>query len=109
MAKASGIRQNQLASPPPLPPLPTAYEDRFVPSPPPPPPATEPLDHASAVAAVAALKRDLAKQNEATPIFGNSRGDGLEAFLGNIEQTMFGEQLHPSPEEKAAHLLYFVV
>ena len=37
------------------------------------------------------------------------RGDALAAILGNIEQTMFGEPLYASREEKAAHLLYFVV
>ena len=33
----------------------------------------------------------------------------LAAILGNIEQTMVGESLYRSREEKAAHLLYFVV
>ncbi|MDD9962824.1 MAG: hypothetical protein OXU70_12100 [Gammaproteobacteria bacterium] len=44
-----------------------------------------------------------------TGLFGNLRGDGLAAILGNIEQTMFGEPLYRSREEKAANLLYFVV
>lgn len=87
-------------------------EDRLPPPPPPqpaPPPAARTLDHDSAVAAIAALKRDLAARGDASPLFGNPRGDGLEAILGNIEQTMFGEPLYPSREEKAAHLLYFII
>ena len=48
-------------------------------------------------------------RGEASPLFGNPRGDALAAILGNIEQTMFGESLYRSREEKAAHLLYFIV
>jgi prophage maintenance system killer protein len=33
----------------------------------------------------------------------------LQGILGSIEQTMFGEALYRSREEKAAHLLYFVI
>ena len=47
---------------------------------------------------------------ETSSLFGNVReDDALGAILGNIEQTMFGEPLYRSREEKAAHLLYFVV
>ncbi len=60
-------------------------------------------------AAINGLKRELAEKGEASPLFGNQRGDALEAILGNIEQTMFGESLYGSCEEKAANLLYFVV
>jgi prophage maintenance system killer protein len=67
------------------------------------------LDHAKAVAAIADFKRELMARNEATPLFGNSRGDALDGILASIEQTMFGEPLYRTREEKAAHLLYFVV
>ena len=67
------------------------------------------LDHGHAVEAIAEFRRDLMARNEASSLFGNSRGDALAAILGNIEQTMFGEALYRSREEKAAHLLYFVV
>ncbi|WP_446831657.1 RhuM family protein [Candidatus Foliamicus sp.] len=72
-------------------------------------PATSALDIDQALGAVAAFRRDLAEKGEATTLFGNLRGDALAAILGNIEQTMFGEPLYRSREEKAAHLLYFVV
>lgn len=77
------------------------------------PPGTRPsvgvLEVGAAKTAVAELKRELMIRNEASPLFGSPRGDALEAILGNIEQTMFGEPLYGSREEKAANLLYFVV
>ena len=72
-------------------------------------PATSALDIDRAHGAINAFRRDLAAKGEASPLFGNPRGDALEAILGNLEQTMFGEPLYRSREEKAAHLLYFVV
>ena len=51
----------------------------------------------------------MAAKGEASPLFGNPRGDALEAILGNVEQTMFGEPLYRSGGEKAANLLYFLV
>ena len=72
-------------------------------------PATSALDFDGALTAIDVLRRDLAEKGEASPLFGNLRGDALEALLGNVEQTMFGEPLYRSREEKAANLLYFVV
>ncbi len=72
-------------------------------------PATSALDHDRALGAIATFKRDLAARGEATALFGNQRDDALAAILGNLEQTMFGEALYRSREEKAAHLLYLVV
>ena len=83
-------------------------EDRLT-TPPGAKPSTSALDHDRVVEAVAEFKRDLAARGEASSLFGNPRGDALAAILGNIEQTMFGEPLYRSREEKAAHLLYFVV
>lgn len=48
-------------------------------------------------------------RQEASALFGRPRRDALAAILGNIEQTMFGEPLYSSCEEKAANLLYFLV
>ena len=77
------------------------------------PPSARPssgvLDFARASAAIADFKRELTARNEATPLFGNPLGVALEGILGSIEQTMFGEPLYRSREEKAAHLLHFVI
>lgn len=59
--------------------------------------------------ALADLKVQLMQRGEATELFARERGDGLEALLGNLAQTVFGEPAYPSVEGKAAHLLYFVV
>ncbi len=59
--------------------------------------------------ALADLKMQLMQRGEATELFAREHGDGLEALLGNLAQTVFGEPAYPSVESKAAHLLYFVV
>lgn len=59
--------------------------------------------------ALDALAGELRQRNEASELFARDRGEGLAAILGNIEQTMFGEPLYRTREERAAHLLYFVI
>ncbi|MFT6121786.1 MAG: prophage maintenance system killer protein/transcriptional regulator [Oleiphilaceae bacterium] len=58
---------------------------------------------------LAHLKQSLIGRGEATELFAQSRGDGLDALLGNLDQTVFGAPAYPSIQSKAAHLLYFVV
>ncbi|WP_240193502.1 virulence protein RhuM/Fic/DOC family protein [Desulfobulbus alkaliphilus] len=58
---------------------------------------------------IVCLRDDLAGRGEATGLFGQERGDSLAGILGAIHQTFGGEDLYPSIEEKAAHLLYFVI
>ncbi|MDP8034137.1 virulence protein RhuM/Fic/DOC family protein [Pasteurella atlantica] len=55
------------------------------------------------------LKQQLISRGEASELFGRERDDGLSAILGNLSQSVFGEPAYPSIEEKAAHLLYFIV
>lgn len=64
---------------------------------------------AQARAALAQLKADLMQRGEATNLFARDRGDGLDALLGNLDQSVFGEPAYPTVETKAAHLLYFVI
>jgi prophage maintenance system killer protein len=42
-------------------------------------------------------------------LFGREKDKGLESAIGAVYQTFGGRDLYPSIEEKAAHLLYFVV
>jgi prophage maintenance system killer protein len=42
-------------------------------------------------------------------LFGIERENGLQGILGNLMQSFDGQDLYPSAEEKAAHLLYFVI
>ncbi len=85
------------------------YDEDRLKTPPSAKPATGALDLQQAVGAIAAFRGELAAKGEASPLFGNPRGDALAAILGNIDQTLFGEPLYRSREEKAGHLLYFVV
>ena len=59
--------------------------------------------------ALDALAGELRQRGEASDLFARDRGEGLAAILGNIEQTMFGDSLYKTREERAAHLLYFVI
>ena len=43
------------------------------------------------------------------PLFGNEKDDSFKSSLATIYQTFDGQELYPSIEEKAAHLLYFIV
>lgn len=63
----------------------------------------------AARSALAGLKADLIARGEATELFARERGDGLDALLANLDQSVFGEPAYPSIEAKAAHLLYFVI
>lgn len=60
-------------------------------------------------AAIVELKQQLISKGEATPLFANERQEGLGAIWGALEQSVFGEPAYPTLENKAAHLLYFVV
>jgi len=59
--------------------------------------------------ALDALAGELRDRGEASDLFARDRDDGLAAILGNLEQSMFGEPLYGTREERAAHLLYFVI
>ena len=41
-------------------------------------------------------------------LFGKEKDDSFRGSIGNIYQSFAGQELYPSLEEKAAHLLYFV-
>jgi prophage maintenance system killer protein len=85
------------------------YDEQTIPLPPGCRPAQGVLSYEKARIAIDRLKNDLIGRSEASPLFGSERGDALDGILGGIEQTMFGEPLYKSREEKAAHLLYFVI
>jgi death-on-curing family protein len=56
------------------------------------------------------LKQQLILKEEATELFAQEKKKGnLEGILGNVFQTIFGQDAYETIEEKAAHLLYFVV
>lgn len=72
-------------------------------------PSVAELKYETAFHAIKTLKSDLGARNEATALFGNERDHGLKSILGNIEQTFGGEPLYKTTEERAAHLIYFII
>ena len=59
---------------------------------------------------IAILKAELIAKKEATAIFATEKNQGaLEGILGNVFQSVFGEDAYSSLEKKAANLLYFIV
>jgi hypothetical protein len=61
-------------------------------------------------ASLAELKSALIKKGGATDLFGKERSVGsIAGIVGNVMQSFSGQVLYPTVEEKAAHLLYFMV
>lgn len=59
---------------------------------------------------IAQLKQDLIDKGQATDLFAAEKQSGsLEGIFGNVFQTAFGQDVYPSIESKASHLLYFIV
>lgn len=60
--------------------------------------------------AITHLRSDLLKKGEATDIFAHERATGsIEGIVGNVMQSFGGRPVYATVEEKAAHLLYFMV
>lgn len=56
------------------------------------------------------LKSELIKKGEATQLFAQEKIQGnLKGIFGNVFQSIFGQDAYPTVEEKAAHLLYFII
>lgn len=60
--------------------------------------------------ALVELKSMLMEKGEATAIFGTERTkDSVAGIVGNVLQSFANQELYPTIEEKAAHLLYFII
>jgi prophage maintenance system killer protein len=64
-----------------------------------------PIEYGEAQRIVKHLRREFG----ASSLFGREKDASLRSTLGTIHQTFGGKELYPSLEEKAAHLLYFLV
>jgi len=63
-----------------------------------------------AYSSIIQLKKNLMEKHEATELFAHLReANALRGIFGNIYQTYDSAELYPTLEEKAAHLLYFIV
>jgi len=72
-------------------------------------PSKKCLEYKRAKEAIKTLKSELIEHGEASDLFGLEQGRHLQGILGNIAQTFDSHELYPNVEEKAAHLLYFVI
>ncbi len=62
------------------------------------------------VEAICDLRNELMKKGEASDLFAREKRAGsIEGIVGNVMQSFGGKNLYPTAEEKAAHLLYFMV
>lgn len=60
--------------------------------------------------AIEQLREELIKKGEASELFARERNHGsIEGIVGNVMQSFDGSELYETIEEKAAHLLYFIV
>ncbi len=56
------------------------------------------------------FRQELISKGQASDIFGQEKDKGsIEGIVGNVFQSIGGRQVYPTLEEKAAHLLYFMV
>ena len=61
-------------------------------------------------AALKEFRKELISKKQATEIFGKERDKGaISGIVGNIFQSFNKKDVYPTLEEKAAHLLYFMV
>ena len=59
---------------------------------------------------VQVLKSELIRKGEASENFAQERNpEAIEGIIGNVMQSFGGNELYPTVEEKAAHLMYFVI
>ena len=55
------------------------------------------------------IKNDLLIKKEASDLFGQEYENKFKGIIGSIYQTFGNKELYGSTEEKAAHLLYFII
>ena len=67
------------------------------------------LDYEQAQSIIEEVKKELIVKKEASYLFGLESSNRFKGILSAIYQTFDGKELYPSLEEKAAHLLYFII
>jgi len=67
------------------------------------------IDYDFAKELIELMKHNLVNKKQASQLFGQERSHGLESILNSINQSFAGKEIYPSIEEKATHLLYFVI
>jgi death-on-curing family protein len=67
------------------------------------------ITYEQALNAINTLREKFRKDGESVDLFGKEKDQSFESSLSTIYQTFEKKELYPSIEEKAAHLLYFVI
>jgi len=67
------------------------------------------LSYKEAKNAVQEMKKNFLPKKQVSELFGIERNDEFKGILQSIYQSFDGYELYPTVEEKATHLLYFVV
>jgi prophage maintenance system killer protein len=73
------------------------------------PPAGEKAVHPLSYPEALRIVEQLRERFGGSTLFGRQKDEGLQSSLGAVMQTFGGRDLYPSLEEKAAHLLYFLI
>jgi len=73
------------------------------------PPAGEKAVYSLSYPEALRIVEQLRERFGGSTLFGRQKDEGLQASLGAVMQTFGGKDLYPSLEEKAAHLLYFLI
>ena len=55
------------------------------------------------------LRKELITKKEAGDLFGSERDGSFEGIIRGLYQTFSGKELYPFIEDKASHLLYFII
>ncbi len=71
--------------------------------------ATFILTYENCLSIIAELKKELTVKKEAGDLFGQERDGSFEGVIRGLYQSFGGKKLYPNIEDKAAHLLYFII
>jgi len=67
------------------------------------------LTYEDVIRVITEIKHSLVAKKEASELFGQENSEKLKGIIGNLYQTFDKKELYSSLEEKAAHLLYFII
>ncbi len=67
------------------------------------------LDSKKAKRIIEAMKKEFILAKNGSNLFGQEYGDNFEGIIKGLYQAFGGKELYKSIEEKAAHLLYFII
>ena len=67
------------------------------------------ITYEAARGAVDRMAEQMRREGKEPGLFGREKDESFQGALAAIYQTFGGEELYPSVEEKAAHLLYFLI